>query len=191
MYLTYRQENRTLADIGLWQESSVTLTDGDGAERMRALRVTDGTLQALGVQPMRGRWFTPAEHEPSRARRGRSFFRMRSGSGDSAATKRRSGGSSRSSCRGGNGTLRSTGPSQVVGILPPDFRFLDMTPQPDVIVAVRLDPDRQAHGIYSWQMLARLKPGVTLTQAQADLDRMRPIWLDAWPPFPGPRKRSL
>ena len=33
--------------------------------------------------------------------------------------------------------------------MPPDFRFLDMTPQPDVIVAVRLDPARQAHGIYS------------------------------------------
>jgi predicted permease len=34
-------------------------------------------------------------------------------------------------------------------------------------------------------MLARLKPGVTLLDAQADLDRMRPIWVDAWPLFPG------
>ena len=34
-------------------------------------------------------------------------------------------------------------------------------------------------------MLARLKPGVTLTEAQADLDRIRPIWIDAWPLFPG------
>ena len=40
-------------------------------------------------------------------------------------------------------------------------------------------------------MLARLKPGVTLTQAQADLDRMRPIWLDSWPPFPGTTKAQL
>ena len=69
--------------------------------------------------------------------------------------------------------------------MPPGFRFLDAAPQPDIIIPLRLDPARQAHGIYSWQMLARLKPGVTLTEAQADLDRIRPIWLDAWPLFPG------
>jgi predicted permease len=34
-------------------------------------------------------------------------------------------------------------------------------------------------------MLARLKPGVTLAEVRADLDRMRPIHRDAWPPFPG------
>ena len=191
MYLTYRQENRTFADIGLWQESSVTLTDGGEAERVRALRVTDGTLQALGVQPMRGRWFTQAEHEP--AANGpwpvilsHAFWQRRFGGDDATLGREVS-----IELPGGNGTLRSTGPSQVIGILPPDFRFLDMTVQPDVIIAVRLDPDRQAHGIYSWQMLARLKPGVTLTEAQADLDRMRPIWLDAWPPFPGTAKEQV
>ena len=68
--------------------------------------------------------------------------------------------------------------------MPPDFQFLAAAPQPDIIIPVRLDPARQAHGIYSWQMLARLKPGVTLTEAQADLDRIQPIWLNAWPPFP-------
>jgi hypothetical protein len=62
MYLTYRDENRTLAGIGLWQESSATLTDRGEAQRLRALRVTDGTLQALGLRPQTGRWFTEAEH---------------------------------------------------------------------------------------------------------------------------------
>ena len=110
----------------------MTLTDGDGAERVRALRVTDGTLQALGVQPMRGRWF-----DPGRARPGASapwpvillyaFWQRRFG-GDEAVLGRELS----VELPGGNGTLRSTGPSQVVGILPPDFRFLDMTPQPDV-----------------------------------------------------------
>src|SRR5688572_27405685 len=65
MYVTYRNENRTLASIGLWQEASVTLTDGGEPERLRGVRVTNGTLQTLGVQPMRGRWFTADEHGPS------------------------------------------------------------------------------------------------------------------------------
>jgi predicted permease len=185
MYLTYREENRTFASIGLWQEDSATLTDGSEAERVRALRVTDGTLQALGVQPMRGRWFTEAEHGPAAEGPApvilsHAFWQRRFG-GDEAALGRELS----IEAPGGNGTLRSTGPSQVVGILPPDFRFLDMTLQPDLIVAVRLDPARQAHGIYSWQMLARLKPGETLAEARADVERMSPIWLGAWPPFPG------
>ena len=191
MYLTYRKENRTFANIGLWQESSVTLAGGGESVRVRALRVTDGTLQALGVQPRRGRWFTESEHgsaaeAPWPVILSHAFWQRRFG-GDEAVLGRELS----LELPGGNGTLRSTGPSQVVGILPPDFRFLDSTPQPDVIVAVRLDPDRQAHGIYSWQMLARLKPGVTLAEAQRDLDRMRPIWLDAWPPFPGTAKEQL
>ena len=71
MYFTYRDENRTLASIGLWQDASATLTDRGEPEQVRALRVTDGTLQALGVQPMRGRWFTEQEHHPRPKGRGR------------------------------------------------------------------------------------------------------------------------
>src|SRR5262245_7641168 len=63
MYLTYRDENRTFASMGLWQEADATLTYRGEPERVRALRVTDGTLRALGAQPARGRGFTEAEHE--------------------------------------------------------------------------------------------------------------------------------
>src|SRR5687767_15503190 len=39
MYVTYRNENRTLASIGLWEDASVTLTDGGEPERLRGIRV--------------------------------------------------------------------------------------------------------------------------------------------------------
>ena len=65
MYLTYREENQTFASVGMWDESTATLTDRGEPELVRALRVTDGTLQALGVQPMRGRWFTEQEYGPA------------------------------------------------------------------------------------------------------------------------------
>jgi predicted permease len=185
MYLTYRQENRTLASIGIWQETDATVMVRGEPERVRALRVADGTLQTLGVPPMRGRWFAEAEHGPAAEGPApvilsHAFWQRRFG-GDAGVVGREL------SVEGpsGNGTLPLAQPSQVVGVMPADFRFLDMTPPPDVIIPVRLDPARQAHGIYSWQMLARLKPSVTLTEARADLERMRPIWLDSWPPFPG------
>jgi predicted permease len=190
MHLTYRQENRTFAAIGMWLEDSATLTDRDEAERVRALRVTDGTLQALGVQPMRGRWFMDEEHEP--AADGPSpvivsygFWQRRFG-GDEATLGRTLSVDS----PGGAGSIPLPPSSQVVGIMPPGFQFLD-APLPDIIVPVRLNPERQAHGVYTWRMLGRLKPGVTLTEAQADLDRMRPIWMDAWPLFPGMTRDQL
>src|SRR6185503_20124924 len=72
-------------------------------------------------------------------------------------------------------------PAQVVGIMPRDFSFLDMSPPFEIIVALQLDPARQAIGNFGWNALARLKPGVTPEAARADLERMLPIWLDAWP----------
>ena len=187
MHTTYGQENRSFVAIGLWQEDSATLTDRGDAERVRALRVSDGTLQALGVQPVRGRWFTAEEHDqpaegPAPVILSHAFWQRRFGGDETVVGRALSIDSA-----GGNGTLSLGASSQVVGVMPPDFQFLAAAPQPDIIIPVRLDPARQAHGIYSWQMLARLKPGVTLAEAQADLDRIQPIWLNAWPPFPGRR----
>ncbi len=191
MHLTYREENRAFAAVGLWMEDSATLTDRGEAERVRALKVTDGVLQALGVQPMRGRWFTDQEHEaaadgPSPVILSHAFWQRRFGSDESALGRDLSMDSG-----GGGGTLVLPPSAQVVGIMPPGFQFLGALPQPDIIIPVRLDPARQAHGIYSWQMLARLKPGVTLAEGQADLDRIRPIWADAWPLFPGMTKEQF
>jgi predicted permease len=191
MHITYSKESRTFASIGLWMEDSATLTDHGEAERVRALRVADGTLQALGIQPMRGRGFTEQEHSPTASGPApvilsHAFWQRRFG-GDEAVLGRELAIDS----PGGAGTLSLEASSQVVGILPPGFQFLDSAPQPDIIVPVRFNPERQAHGLYAWQMLARLKPGVTLAEAQADLERIQPIWLDAWPPFPGTTKQQL
>src|SRR5687767_10929699 len=64
LYFTYRDESRTFASSGLWQPGGITLTGFGEAERVNALRVSDGTLRALGVQPLRGRWFAEGEYRP-------------------------------------------------------------------------------------------------------------------------------
>jgi hypothetical protein len=115
MYFTYRDENRTLASIGLWQEDSATLAGLGEPERVPALRVTHGTLQALGVQPMRGRGFTEQEHGP--AAEGSApvilsyaFWQRRFG-GDEAAL--------------GRELTMDSRPAHVVGIMPPDHPTSD------------------------------------------------------------------
>ena len=177
MYLTYRDENRTFASIGLWQYAAdfSTLTDGGEPTRLNVLIVTDGTLQALGVQPMRGRWFTDAEYGPTAEGPAPvilsyAFWQRRFGGEDAAL---------------GREISIDSQPSRVVGIMPREFRFIDTT-QPDVILAVRrLEVAEQTIGWFNYQMLGRLKPGVTLDEARADIERMLPIWLDAWPVVPG------
>jgi predicted permease len=191
MYLTYRQENRTFAAVGIWGEDSATLTERGEAERVRAVRVSDGILQALGIQPFRGRWFTAQEHEtgaegPAPVILSHAFWQRRFGGEESALGRALAMDSG-----GGGGTVALPPSAQVVGIMPPGFQYPDAALQPDIIIPMRLDATRQAHGIYSWQMLARLEPGVTLTEAQTDLDRMRAIWLDAWPLFPGMTREQL
>jgi putative ABC transport system permease protein len=175
MYLTYRQETRTFAQFGLWSDGGETLTSVDGTERVRSLRVTYGVLQALGVQPLRGRWFTEQEHGPKAEgpaplMLSYGFWQSRF-AGEATAL--------------GREVLINGRPSRIVGIMPPDFRFLDMKPQPDVIVAVQVDPARQTIGNFGFNALARLKPGATAAGAAADIERMLPIWIDAWPMVPG------
>lgn len=171
MYLTYREENDTFSDVGLWWESGLTMTGVGDPERVRALSVTDGALQALGVLPMRGRLFTEEEHGPQAEGPipvvlTYQFWQRRFG-GDEAAL--------------GERFSIDSGPSQVVGIMPPDFRFLDATLQPELIVAVRLDPAVQVLDNFLYHALGRLQPDVTVAEARADLERMLPIWLDSWP----------
>jgi len=165
MYLTYRNENRTFADVGIWREDSATLTERGTPARVRALRVSHGTLQALGVQPMRGRWFTEQEHGrapegPAPVILSHAFWQQRFGADEAAV---------------GREVSIDSLPATVVGVMPGDFSFLDMTLPPDVILAER--PELVNPSWFRYQMLARLESGVTSAEARADTERMLPIWL--------------
>jgi predicted permease len=171
MSFTYREENRTFDALGLWDASEGTLTGLGDAERIRTVGVTHGTLQALGIQPVLGRWFSDAEHGP--AAEGpdsvilsHAFWQRRFGGEESAL---------------GRALTIDARPLQVVGVMPAGFRFPSVAAQPDVIIANRIDRSRISLGNLNHRGLARLKDGVTLAQANADVGRMLAIWLDAWP----------
>jgi putative ABC transport system permease protein len=183
MYFTYKDENRAFATVGLWQDGATTLTDGGESERLRALLMTDGTLQALGVPPLRGRWFTEGEYGTAAERPrpvilSHAFWQRRFGADEAAIGRQLS---------------LDSQPAEVVGIMPPDFRFLDLTPQPDVIVAVRLASraEQAIAGNINYQGIARLKAGVTPVEAHADVERMLRIWREAWPLRTGLTRETL
>jgi predicted permease len=170
MYFTYREENRTFQQFGVWNIGGASVTGGAEPELLRALFVTYGVLDALDEQPLLGRWFSSADDTPGSPETvilTHGYWRRRFG-GDR-------------SILGRTITINAT-PHTVIGVMPMEFGFQR---DPDLILPERFDRSTMKLGTFAYQGLARLKPGVTITQANADLARMLEIWLRAWPPPPG------
>jgi putative ABC transport system permease protein len=170
MYFTYREENRTFQNFGLWNNGGASITGVAEPEQVQALFVTYGVLNALSVQPAAGRWFSEADDMP--------------GSPETVILtygywQRRFGGTPVV----GRTLMVDAKPHTVIGVMPRDFRFLNA--KADVLLPQRFDRNKIFLGNFSYQGIARLKPGVTLAQANADVGRMLGIWLRSWPTPPG------
>jgi hypothetical protein len=63
-YFIYKDEGRVFEHIGLWNDTSVTVTGVGEPERIRALQVTEGVLDALRAEPLLGRRFTGDDDSP-------------------------------------------------------------------------------------------------------------------------------
>ncbi len=73
---------------------------------------------------------------------------------------------------------------EIIGILPENFVFLDRS-DVDVLVPAQIDRSKTTLGNFHFNGLARLKPGVTLQEANADLARLVPIATHSFPPPEG------
>jgi predicted permease len=170
-YFTYREESRTFQDIGLWRHDSVSVTGISQPEEVEALQVTDGTLPLLGVQPLRGRTFTRQDDtsgSPETALIAYGYWQSRFG-GDPSII--------------GHRIVMDGRAREVIGILPANFRF--MNNKPDLVLPFQFDRSKVFIGNFSYQAVARLKPGVTLEQASTDVARMLPMMKDKFALPPG------
>jgi putative ABC transport system permease protein len=170
MYFTYREENRSFEHFGLWSSGGASVTGVAEPELPRALYVTYGVLDAVGVKPLLGRWFSQVDDTPGSA----ETVMLAYGYG-----QRRFAGDT--SIVGRTLTVDSR-PRTVIGVMPEEFRFQR---DPELILPQRFERNTQFLGGFGYQGIARLKPGVTIEQANADVARMLGVWLNAWPPNPG------
>ncbi len=176
-FFTYRDENRVFAAFGLWSRGTATVTGRNEPEEVQALRVTYGTLQALGVPPALGRWFSPGDDTPQSGESvilANAYWRRHYGDDMSII---------------GRTLIVDSRPRTVIGIMPIGFRFLNDTP--DLILPFRFERSNLLLGSFNYFALARLKPGVLLEHAGGDVARMNQIWLNAWPSPPGFDKESF
>jgi predicted permease len=171
MYFTYAEHNRSFEHIGVWGSGRGSVTGLAEPEEVRNLTVSDGVLQALEVQPLLGRALTAADQEPGAARTAMlsyEYWQRRFG-GDPAAVGRTI-------------TINSNA-AEIIGVMPEGFRIVDTAM--DVIQPLRFDRSRLLLAPFDFYGIARLKPGVSVADANADIERMLPIWQSTWPPFRG------
>ena len=171
MYFTYAEQNRSFQSVGVWDTGTASVTGLAEPEQVRAVEVSDGVLQALGVPPEAGRWFSQADqtpHGPERIMLSYGYWQRRLG-GDRSAI--------------GRNIMVDSRPREIIGIMSQDFRLVDA--DFDVIVPLAFDRGKLILAGFGYHGIARLKPGVTIAEANADITRILPIWMDSWSNGPG------
>jgi putative ABC transport system permease protein len=161
-YLTYRKFSRSIDGIGIYQTGSTTLLDPGGEgnpQRVTAVFASASTLPLLELPPMMGRTFNDEEDAPNAplvAVISEGLWRSRYGADPNIV---------------GTTILMSAKPARVIGVMPARFRF----PNADVSLwmPLHLDPN-VASGGFGYNVIARLKPGVTAAAAQRDFTNVLP-----------------
>jgi predicted permease len=165
-FVELRARTRTLEQVAFAEHLDMQLTGTGEPARVFAARVTVSFLPLLGVYPARGRTFLEEDNQPGRTPSvilTDAFWRSRMGADPGIVGR----------------TLRLDAQSaEVVGVLPPSFHFdyptLRIAEPVDIYVAYPLEPgmplasSASGHGIPG-RVIGRMRPGVTLEQAKADL----------------------
>ncbi|MGH9333089.1 MAG: ABC transporter permease, partial [Vicinamibacteria bacterium] len=145
----------------------VSVTGLAEPERVEAMYVTDGTLSLLRVKPKLGRIFSPEDDTPGSPLTvilSESYWKRRFGSEASVLGR----------------TLTINGKSrEIVGVLPKDLRFLRF--EPELFIPFQFDRAEVFMGNFSYQGIARLKPGMGIAEANADVSRMIPMGAEKFP----------
>jgi predicted permease len=171
LYFAFSENNRTFQSLGAWIKNKANVTGLALPEEVNVILVTDGALEALGVPPAAGRELTAADQAPDGAKNvmiGYGYWQRRFG-GDRSVVGR---------------TITIDAQARtIVGVMPRGFRVVDQ--DFDILVPFAFERNKQPLAGFGLQGLGRLRPGVTIAQADADIARTIPSWMDSFSNGPG------
>ncbi len=155
-YADWKAQNQTFEEMAALAERSFNLTGAGEPERVDAYAVTANFFPILGVKPALGRSFLPEEDQPGASGTVMLSYRL---------WQQRYGGERDVI---GRDILLNGNKYKVVGVAPAGFQFLES--EIDLWVPVRFSQqDLAARGSHYLWVVGRMKPGVTLEQANADI----------------------
>jgi predicted permease len=164
-FVDWRAQNRVFDGLAVYFNQSLTLTDGKEAIHLQAEAVSANLFAVLGIQPILGRAFSPNEDEPGNrvVILSHGLWQRRFG-GDPAIVGK---------------SLRLNGEQfQVIGVMPAGFAFPIGAFPPEIWTSMSIlretkdgeKPMTEERGNDFLKCVARLKPNMSMAQAQANMD---------------------
>jgi putative ABC transport system permease protein len=161
----FAANSEVFEELGMYRSGQSAITGLSDAEQVDTLLVTAGTLWALGVQPALGRWFSREDDQPGAAETAiltDGYWQRRFG-GDRGVV---------------GDTITVDGrPREVIGVMPAHFALRQL--RMDVILPERFNMAAPPAN-FCCVGLARLRPGATVAEANAEVDRMLSIYLERY-----------
>ena len=162
-FIEFRERNQSFQDVGAYRAGAVNLGTADQPRRVTSAVITSELMPVLGVAPLRGRQFTRADTLPGAEDVGAisaEIWRSAFGADESVLGR----------------VMPIDGvPTRIVAVMPPGYDVHDQKIQ--VWLPLTLDPanpgGRGGHFLY---LVGRLKDGVSLSQAKADVETMMDKW---------------
>ncbi|HEV2447122.1 MAG TPA: ABC transporter permease, partial [Candidatus Sulfopaludibacter sp.] len=150
----WRAQTSVVHDVSAFLIATVNLTGGAAPEQLNSAQVTADYFRLFGATTVLGRTFSQQEDLPNGPKvvvLSNGFWRRRYAADPQIV---------------GKTILLGNEPFEAIGVLSPGFDFRDFGPPPDVWIPFQIDPNSNDQGHY-FQAAGRLKPGVTLAQANA------------------------
>ena len=157
-FLDYKERNQVFEVMAALRPYGLDYTGEGEPETFQSWLVTEGFFQILGVGALHGRTFLPEEYQPGREGvvvMSHGLWQRRFGSDPGIVGKQ---------------LVLDGKPSTVVGILPPEFHFTDKREM--IAPAIFSESEKRRRAATYLNVIARLKPGVTLGHAGAEMNNI-------------------
>lgn len=187
-YEAIKDNSTVFEDIAIIHGQSLNVGGLSNPTRAGAVEASSNLLPLLGAKPLIGRVFLPEEDEPGKTHTvilSNAFWRREFG-GDEKVLQ--------------NTILLNGEKYQIVGVMPADFSLgyevvptVDSIPEPDLFLPLPMNSEeKQAQGDENYNLVARLKPGASIVQAQSELDIATKKLAEQFPDrYPPTRRFSL
>lgn len=173
MWEQIRKRQEGFAEIAVWSDQRFNLATGGEVRKAKGIRVSGDFFHVLGVEPILGRLLGPEDDQPGCAISGANIsyaFWQRNFAGDPSVIGKRF-------------TLDSNS-FQVIGVTPPGFNGISVGDTYDVAVPICVEPilnprNNRLTLRHAWWLatIGRLKPGWTITRANAQILAVTPAIL--------------
>jgi putative ABC transport system permease protein len=166
-FADWRDESKLFEEMATYAYTGIPLTTGEYPEPVMGMLASGNLFSLLGVNPMLGRAFTQEDDTPDLGNPiivlSHNLWQRRFGSDANIV---------------GKTIIVSSHRLTVIGVMPPGFEFPlqyqrggTLLPKVDAWVPLRIDPkSREGRGARHLMVIGRLKPGVTLKQAETELN---------------------